>query len=530
MKKNLFPYLLFIIISLCIPNITFGILSDSLSLDMYKKVDKWIYDLEIKYLEKELKWWDILWSITEDLNKRAGVNHLKNDCFKPDMTIVDIKNIVNNYDLSSMLEWCLWEEDAKIWSSTYNQYVNIIKESYNENQDKAQKKVNQIYKIGRIGMYSDGLEENSPFDLMVDLDEIDTIIFESNIPYNGVNTEDLWKVTAWVLKWMTPHQAYNGGKYKTNTPLSSSTNSNPIGNGNTPSGTTNIPNDGSTQICTTDTSWLDTKSLNGILWTWWKWKTGIWWDGNTWNGWHTGVWWVWNTWNTAPSYTKVDDTSIWPCNNFFCIVIKFVMYDHKLLGWWKNLSIEWLIKRSNEHFKKFTATSLIQAVIPLNNFQSSILPNLVDMFHVGIEVSYKPVPIINVKSESKDSKNTGSDEFKHKNLLTRYYKNLWLDYERPNDLDIFIQKEAELKSVLDATELAQTQAQDKKNSFNTYIEWMKKENEFISQTIVDKKIIQDDMQDFYKQFTEIESFTNAILNYTLWAEWVINKMNEIPKW
>jgi uncharacterized protein YbjT (DUF2867 family) len=40
-------------------------------------------------------------------------------------------------------------------------------------------------------MYSDGVEENSPFDLMTDLNEIDQIIFESDIPYDGVNQENL---------------------------------------------------------------------------------------------------------------------------------------------------------------------------------------------------------------------------------------------------------------------------------------------------------------------------------------------------
>jgi hypothetical protein len=36
-------------------------------------------------------------------------------------------------------------------------------------------------------------------------------------------------------------------------------------------------------------------------------------------------------------------------------------------------------------------------------------------------VSYKPVPIINVEKENKDS---SSDEFKHTTLLETYYKNL----------------------------------------------------------------------------------------------------------
>jgi len=33
-------------------------------------------------------------------------------------------------------------------------------------------------------MYSDGIEENSPFDLMVDLQNINSIIFEEKIEYD----------------------------------------------------------------------------------------------------------------------------------------------------------------------------------------------------------------------------------------------------------------------------------------------------------------------------------------------------------
>jgi len=40
-------------------------------------------------------------------------------------------------------------------------------------------------------MYSDGIEENSPFDLVLDLEEINSIIFEESIPYDGVNNFDL---------------------------------------------------------------------------------------------------------------------------------------------------------------------------------------------------------------------------------------------------------------------------------------------------------------------------------------------------
>lgn len=524
MKKNLFTYILLIIL-LTIPNITFGLLSDPLGLDMYKKVDKWLYDLELKYLERELKWWDAWWSIVDDLKKRFIQNKLDASCIKWDLSAKDVEKISTDDDAVKIFEKiskdCFWENKS-ISSSSADQYINVINESFQENSKKAEDKVKKTYEIWRIWMYSDWLEENSPFDLMVDIDNIDKVIFEQNIPYNWVNTEDLWKVTDWILSWLSPNQAFGLSRYKSD---------NIIFNwkykDNTDNSNVKQFNDWSNQICETNNSWLSEDSLNKILWelnknnSWsLNWNNSGTWNNNSWSlNWNKNSWW----WG----YSKVNDNSMWPCNEFFCIVIKFVMYQHNLLGWWKNLSIEWLIKRSNAHFKKFASTSLIQSNMTTNLFQIWLKDlNLPDIFHVWTQVSYKPVPIMNVE---KDWKDKASDEFKHKNLLTRYYKNLGLDYERANDLKIFKQIDPEVKSILEWTEMTQTEAEKKENSFSNYLDTMKKENEYISNTIVDKKVITEDMNNFYKQFAELESFTNALLDYTIWAWWVIKKMNEIPK-
>lgn len=55
-------------------------------------------------------------------------------------------------------------------------------------QDAAQKS-KDIYEIARIGLYSDGVLENSPFDIIVDLQDIDTVIFGEEIEYEGEQWE-----------------------------------------------------------------------------------------------------------------------------------------------------------------------------------------------------------------------------------------------------------------------------------------------------------------------------------------------------
>lgn len=525
MKKYVFIYIFLSISLIIIPYTSFGILSDPMWLDMYKKIDKWIYDLEVKYLEREMKWDSS--DITSDLNKRAKTNNLRDNCFKEWLTIDTIKKVVNDTDISNIITNDCLSEEMSIWSQEYNEYIKIIKESFEENYKKTKNKVKKTYEIWRIWMYSDWLEENSPFDLMVDINEIDKIIFEQDIPYDWVNTENLWNVVNDVLNWMNPNTSFNLNRYKDNI-IFQWKYKDIVDNSKTE--TYNDWNNSylDNWLCVINNSWLSQDSLNKILWQkniWnsnnrsinsWNLKSHKWIFDLDWNK-NSSVWW----------YSKVNDNSFWPCNEFFCIVIKFVTYQHKLLWWWKNLSIEWLLKRSNEHLKKFSSTSLIQSNMTINNFQLWLKDlNLPDIFHVWLQVSYKPVPIINVE---KDNKDKDSDEFKFKNLLTRYYKNLWLDYERANDLDIFNQNDSRIKNILEWTEMSQTEVVKKENSFYEYLELMKKENEYVSDTIISKKILEEDMDNFYKEFAELESFTNAILDYVIWIWWIIDKMTEIPK-
>jgi|GEM_PF-5806299 len=72
-----------------------------------------------------------------------------------------------------------------------------------------------------------------------------------------------------------------------------------------------------------------------------------------------------------------------------------------------------------------------------------------------------------------------------------------------------------MKSLLDSQELGQKEVVNKTDNLNFYINQIKKENEFVSQTVIDKKIIEEDMSDFYKQFLELESFSRAFMDYSI---------------
>lgn len=510
MKKLIFLIFWFFYI---FPKISFGnFLSDPTSLDLYKKIDSWYYELELKYVEKELKWWDVNGSIQEELNKRAKANGLK-ECFSWEIAAKDVQKIYLDSESTNILPELLkdcFEEEKSIPIETLNDYFWIVSESYAQNTKKAQTKVDNIYKIGRIWMYSDGIEENSPFDLVLDLEEINSIIFEESIPYDGVNNFDLWKSVDGILSWLSPEEAFWFSRYDRYKNTENGENTSPK--------KPPIPHEELICIDDQNNSWLNDDIFREIIGqngTGSTHATGS--ENNTLSG--SNI--VWN-------YKKVNDNSVWPCNNFFCIMIDFVIYNHNLLWWWTNLSIEGLFKRSNTHLKRFSSTSLIQSKMTTNHFELGLKDlNLPDIFHVGVQVSYKPVPLLNV---DKKETNKDDDEFKYKNLFTKYYANLGLDFERANDINLFSKKEMEIRSGIESQEHAVTEFEERFNNFYSHAEEIKKQNSYISRTIVDKKVINEDIEWFYHKYIELESFTRALMEYTFWAKWIITEMNKIPQW
>jgi len=529
---------LILILTLLFPNIIFGFFSNPAWIDLYKKIDSWIYELELKYISKELK--NDKWDIAENLN----LNYIADDewCkFKNSLTESDIIEISNNNieKLALNLDWC-FDENWNIPISIISKFSNLTKQRYIDSSIKAKNKIDSINKISKIWLYSDWIKENSPFDLISDLQDINSIIFEEKYEYKWVNNHNIQDVVDNILWWESIDNAMALSQYNSikDNSITNSTNNSTTNTTNSKKNQITWINikDWNNQVCDNSVSWLDPDIIDALL----KPTPEVW---NT----------VWNssltqrsssssppneinnanptsTQNTIKDYKKVNDNSKWPCNDFFCITIEFVMYNHNLLGWWTNLSIEWLIKRSNDHLKKFAWTSLVQWKMAINNFEIWLKDlNLPDLFHVWVVVSHKPVPIVNL---DKKDKNEGRDEtdFSSKNLLERYYKSLWLDYKRSNDLTIFKQTESELKTMLDTQELSIWQIKGKEEDLQKIREKAKKEISLVSEIIIDKKIIHEDMNDFYKQFSELESFIKAMMDYSISTNWIIKGMKAIPIW
>ncbi|USN58544.1 MAG: hypothetical protein H6767_10060 [Candidatus Peribacteria bacterium] len=61
---------------------------------------------------------------------------------------------------------------------------------HNLTKQKAEQKSDEMYKISRIGLYADGNTDNSSFDLIKDLQDIDAVIFTEELDYFGETPMD----------------------------------------------------------------------------------------------------------------------------------------------------------------------------------------------------------------------------------------------------------------------------------------------------------------------------------------------------
>lgn len=574
MKKLLYIITSMILIS---PNISFGFLSDSLDLDMYKKIDKWIYDLELKYYDRELRWWDMNQEISDNLNKTALINNLDWDCFKEWLTLKDV-NTMTQIQEKIDLNWtipkddsqiqkivdyikieCIWDPECEEWKDCWysiwklKDFLAIASQTHQNSIEVWNQKLNDTFKIRRVWLYSDWIKENSSFDLMVDIQDINDIIFEKQDKYSWENNSNIWKLMESILSWKWIEEAINNSLYPENnffTSVIDATETNPVvwwekedkSEENKNYLSSIWWNRWNTNKCLTDESWLDNNSINTLLKkinkdllinkikNWWNNSNDLWNNPEyTWwsKKWFKELWWNYESLKTDFwDYKKLNDNKKWPCNNFFCITTKFVIYNHKILWTTRDLSIEAILKRSNEHFKKFASTSLMQAKMATNNFEIWLRDiNLPDMFHVWVQVTKKPVPLLWVDKQENDP---DYDDFKSENMLVDYYDSMWLEYNRANDMENFIQATAETKTITDCEELSIEQCNNKislkeTKSYRDLEKWI-----LIKEQRIDKKLLETDMKEFYDNFWEFETFTRQLMDYTFAVNAIVKEMVNIP--
>lgn len=530
-------------------NKSFGFFDNNFDSNFYSNIYDNIDELEKSYTEKIIIEWvspnkTSQNSISKNLEKRLKEKKIIKDCNLKDLSIDDVYLVVYSWELTSIYN-ALSDCENPVNTNTLEKTIKELKSLYYESKLIWENKVDNIQKIWKIWLYSDWILKNAPFDLIDDILQIEKIIFEEKYEeYKWVNNFDLW----WAVKAHKSINTYwtplNFTKFKyddfnSNTIWENFNNSNTIleDENKTENKVEKINIiDWNNQICPVNNSWLDDQIIDSLinnpLINWNQQNNNS--DSNSDNNWKDNNTDSWsqintNTWiiNNNSNYKQVNDNNIWPCNSFFCIIIDFVIYNHNLLWWsWKNKSIEWIIKESNEHIKKFANTSLVQSKMTTNLMENVFKDlDLPSMFHVWIVVSKKPVPMLNLDKSEKlyDSRN----DFWSKNLLERYFKAYWLDYKRQNDLAKIEQLESQLKSILDSSELNTNETVKKNQLFLEEIKKNKEEIDFVDLAI-QNHIITEDMAKFDEQFKEISKFVKELQEYTATINAIYKKMIEIP--
>ncbi len=564
MKKYIINNLIFIFIILLVLGIsiknTKAFLDWDIWLNLYKNLEKSMKDFKEQVYIYELGGQDKE-NISENINRILEKKWIWK-CLVDWISSEDITQI-SNWNIKILVknikQECKWENqelnNQTIWLIVSG--ISDIKYYY---KNTAKNKVKTIHNISKIWMYSDWNLDNSPFDLIKDLQDIDKIIFTEEIEYVWENIDFL--NTSRNNPFISPIWHNIDDIISKNENLRrnlQNDNLNIIDSGliedsiilTWDSNLSLNPNFGwHNYICPVDSnkSWLSDESMNSLVMSI---ANNPEWDSFEYSSlWHiklpisnkiSPLSLTWNNIsqmllsNFSSNYSRINDNNLWPCNSFICIKIDFVVRKQNALAYSVSKSIENILEVSNKHLKKATNTSLVQSKMTTNNFEMSLRDlNLPDMFHMWYQISFKSPPILNLENLAgfgKDKQASPQAEENKQNhkihiLLSNKYKIFWLDYSDPNNLNNFKQKDKELKSIINSLSLTSIRAWDLRKQASQI---QKLNNKIISfnQSNISSKINNKILEDFNRQFTELEQFTLNILNYVNNLDIMIKNLNEI---
>lgn len=562
---------------------THWFLWEDLWLDLYKSIDEGFEELEIKQYQYEIsgQGQETGGRIMQHVNDILRDNGVECEI----ETIGDIELIAGASDqqINTIYKRCK-PKDSENSSKETNTgdlspaYISKVKSEVWKVkislENRAQEKSRQIYDIARIWLYSDGVSENSPFDLITDIEEIDRVIFSEQLEYiwEDYGALDFWNEVDDYLSGNdrvanAPYNREDAGSWEEAEQASSEDTP-------TPEWSANWETEDSIRdiIETVDENWDPIiTTYDGHLYACYEDKDESWFDETTINWLENNIYasWRdietqinnntayrgslgdidnrtrWRLWTPIESgeleakarfgpewlHNKVYDT--FGCDSFFCLSISFVTKQQSLFwawGWWQTVSVESILSRVADHFDHISKTSLIQGKMTTNNFENNlVIPDLGAMLRgFGIQIQSKPVPILNIdNSENEQENNLAWGIFTWSNLMKEYYKNLGLDYHRANDLDLFERKIEEKKCIQESAEWSITDCPTQLEVLETYTNALAAENDILSQAI-DNKMIQDDLEDFHSQFIELEKFTMSIDDFAIAVAGWITQMEKIP--
>ena len=518
---------------------TYSFLWEDLGVNLYKNIDEWFESLQNSSLEYEIT--SGANGSKEVLNKILISNNLP-DCIWKDISLKNIQNISNGIKDISIINDSLKESCKSEWVNTQliSEISAVIQKGYYNIVDQVQEKNEQIHKISRVGIYADWIVENSGFDIIADLQDINSILFSEDIEYNGEEYVDLSSnVNDFFARWAQSisddwndediSDGVNVSYENDDTSLDENTEET-TSSDNSASNTTYHENN---YICPIDQSGLSNESSNLLL--------------SVANGSYTTS--LPEDTNEPPTNSseqvKLSDlsrsipirnslwangftpysNSNWWCNGFFCITIDFKTYSQNLLWWWQDISLEYLLQRSNKHLKKFASTSLDPAKLSTNNFELWLSDiNLADSFHMWFQVVRKPVPITKVKTSEDNEEVT---RYSKEELYKQYFNAYGLEYSKQNDILWYIKESEAARNIKTSWWQNLSEALKKWEEFNDFLEQNRQKIEIIQENVL-QKVKTDQVGNFGNQFAELKVFSKSMNDYISSLQLLVDNLNDIP--
>jgi hypothetical protein len=167
-----------------------------------------------------------------------------------------------------------------------------------------------------------------------------------------------------------------------------------------------------------------------------------------------------------------------------------------------------------------------------NNFEM-IFKNLdfASIFHMWIVVTYKAPPILNLKKITWEKENKQVKRLNNstivKNSLRAKYKIYWLDYDSANNINKFLNKDQKALSIISSLENSVTRVELLDNRYQKILD-LGEEIRNYKTSKLSKDINNDILKEFNIEFTELEQFSNNLVDYANKTDILIRNLKDIP--
>lgn len=532
--------------------------------NFFLNIDKGIENIKDKSLSK-------IYDSQEDtladrLNANAMMQKL-HPIFIPSDGIIDSVKYIwdsQNPELLRIIELNKIVSISSIDTQYLDSYLKIVEDFHNANTYDANTSSEYFTKLQKIWVFSDWTLENSEFDLLVDMENIDSIIFWVEWTYSDVLWEAWWALwwlseaamdmrdstyetlpNFWWWDWLSNPWAFIK---KTQTDKrSNSTNMNQswiniwdYTSNSAPQYQWNIDFDNlitcDANLGNFDWSDLNTPIVETNVWPWNLEDTFFKPDfsytpdeetltmNNVFN-------WIYSTLdeaiNSAPTYSPFRNSFWCKAGSMFCITIEAINYPSSSNNG-DQKSIDFVITKSNEYLEEWAFTSKIQSKMTTNNFELNFNDlQLADIFSTWVIFEEKPVPFL----DTRDNKDNSfySFEWTYEWILEKWFSNIWMDYKRPNDLSKILET-WKTSQLLDQKERYWINAISKEiEKINKIEENNSLKNEVLFRNIEAITWTNTDFNDFANQFDEFAWFLTALDNYTHNLESMVALMEKIEE-